>query len=72
MNIQTATPDMTMLADGEFNKTYTGFTLASGLVEGMRVTVSGTNDTYTVKGRDKLDYGPMVPHFEVTLIKEGR
>ena len=71
MNIQPASPELTALSEGEIFKTFKGFTNASGLVEGMRVTVSGTNDVYTVKGRENYDYG-LGMHNEVVLIKEGR
>lgn len=71
VNIQPATAESTMMAEGEFFKTYTGFTLASGVVESMRLTVSGTNEVYTVKGRERFDYG-VAKHYELTLIREGR
>jgi hypothetical protein len=71
INIQPASPELTAFSDGQMFKTYKAFTLASGLVEGMRVTVSGTNDCFTVKGREKYDYG-VGQHYEIVLIKEGR
>lgn len=71
MNIQPASAELTVLSEGEIFKTFKGFTLNSGVVEGMRVTVSGTNDVYTVKGREKYDYGSG-QHYELVLIKDGR
>lgn len=71
MNIQPASAELTVMADGEIFKTYKAFTSNSGVVEGMRVTVSGTSDIYTVKGREKYDYG-VGQHYELVLIKEGR
>ena len=71
MNIQPASAELTMMAEGEMFKTYKAFTMASGVVEGMRVTVSGTNDTYTVKGREKYDY-IVGQHYELVLIKSTR
>jgi hypothetical protein len=71
INIQPASPELTALSEGEIFKTFKAFTSASGLAEGMRVTVSGTNDTYTVKGRENYGYG-IGMHNEVVLIKEGR
>jgi hypothetical protein len=68
MNIQPATPQMTLLVEGAIGKTFRGFTTASGLAEGMRVTVSGTNDQYIVRGRLNYDYGP-VAYNEVILFK---
>lgn len=71
VNIQPASPELTALAEGEIFKTYKAFTLASGVVEGMRLTVSGTSETYTVKGRERYDYG-VGQHYELVLIKGGR
>lgn len=71
MNIQPASPELTAMSDGEMFKTFKAFTSTSGIVEGMRVTVSGTNDIYTVKGRERYDYAIGI-HWELTLIKEGR
>ena len=68
MNIQPATMQQTLLVEGEIGKTYNGFTAASGLVEGMRVTISGTNQAFIVRGRQNFDYGPL-QHNEVTLFK---
>lgn len=71
MNIQPATAELTALTDGEMFKTFTAFTRSSGVVEGMRVTVSGTNDVYTVKGRQNFNY-VIGQHFELVLIKDAR
>lgn len=71
VNIQPANAELTILAEGEIFKTFKAFITNSGVVEGMRMTVSGTNDVYTVKGREKYDYGSG-QHYELVLIKEGR
>lgn len=71
MNIQPASAELTAMTDGEMFKTFTAFTRTSGVVEGMRVTVSGTNDIYTVKGRQDFNY-VIGQHFELVLIKDGR
>lgn len=71
MNIQPASAELTAISEGEVFKTYKAFTSNSGVVEGMRVTVSGTNDIYTVKGRERFDYG-VGQHYELVLVKEGR
>lgn len=71
VNIQPASAELTAFSDGQMFKTYKAFTSASGIVEGMRLTVSGTNDTFTVKGREKYDYG-VGQHYELVLIKGGR
>lgn len=71
MNIQPASAELTAISDGEVFKTFKAFTTNSGVTEGMRVTVSGTNDVYTVKGRERFDYAIGI-HYELVLIKEGR
>lgn len=71
MNIQPASAELTVMSDGEIFKTFKAFTTNSGIVEGMRVTVSGTTDQYTIKGRERFDYAVGI-HYELVLIKEGR
>jgi hypothetical protein len=71
MNIQPASAELTIMSGGEVFKVFKAFTTNSGIVESMRVTVSGTNDVYTVKGRERFDYG-FLKHYELTLIKGGR
>ena len=71
MNIQPASAELTAISEGEVFKTFKAFTRASGVVETMRVTVSGTNDTYIVRGRERFDYG-VDRHYELTLAKDKR
>lgn len=68
VNIQPASAELTAMADGEMFKTYKAFTTSSGVIEGMLLTVSGTNTTYRVRGREAFDYG-MGQHYELTLVK---
>lgn len=68
INIQPASPELTAISDGEVFKTYRAFTQASGVVEGMTLTISGTNELYRVRGREAFNYG-MGRHYELTLIK---
>lgn len=70
INIQPASAELTALSEGEVFKTYQAFTTASGVVEGMRLTVSGTSAAYLVRGREAYDYGPG-QHYKLTLIKPG-
>lgn len=69
MNIQPASPQFTALSEGQMFKTFKAFTLASGVTENMLLTVSGTQDTYRVRGREVFNYGAG-QHFELTLAKE--
>ena len=72
MNIQPANAETTVLVDGVFGKIFNGFTSASGVVEGMLVTVSGTNDSYIVRGRQPHNYGILPAHYELVLSKDDR
>lgn len=67
MNIQPAGLQMTIATEGTVGKTFTGFTTASGIVESMRITLSGTNQQYIVKGRQYYNIG--IPHSELVLFK---
>jgi hypothetical protein len=69
MNIQPATAEVTVLVEGAFGKTYTGFTSVSGIAIGNRLTVSGTGDVYYVRGVKNWNQPPM-PHFEYTFVSE--
>lgn len=71
VNIQPASPMFTQLNDGIQGKMFKAFTTASGIVEGYRLTVSGTGAAYVVKGREVYDYG-MGRHYELTLDKPER
>jgi len=68
INIQPADAQFTALNDGIVGKTFKGFTLASGVSDGMRLTISGTNDSYIVRGR--LPYKFMMQHIELVLFKD--
>jgi hypothetical protein len=72
MNIQPASAETTVLVDGIFGKTYRAFTSASGVVEGMQVTVSGTGAQYFVRGREVHDNGILPRHYELILTKDKR
>ena len=71
MNIQPAGPSLTQLSEGQLFKTYKAFTTVSGVIEAYRVTVSGTSEVYTVRGRERYDYGSG-QHYELILEKAGR
>ena len=71
MNIQPASAEFTAMSDGQFFKTYKAFTASSGVVEGFQVVVSGTNETYIVRGREAFGYGAG-QHYELSLAKAVR
>lgn len=68
VNIQPASPELTAISDGEVFKTFRAFTTASGVREGMLLTVSGTSNVYRVRGREAYDYGAG-QHYELTLVR---
>ncbi len=72
MNIQPASAETTVLVDGVFGKTFNAFTAASGVVEGMQLTVSGTGEQYFVRGREVHDNGILPKHYQLVLTKDKR
>lgn len=69
INIQPAGAELTAMAEGDMFKTYKAFTTASGVIETMRLTVSGTSETFIVRGRETYLYGSG-QHVELTLVKD--
>lgn len=72
INIQPASAETTVLVDGIFGKTYNAYTNASGVVDGMQLTVSGTGEQYLVRGREVHDNGILPKHYQLVLTKDGR
>lgn len=68
INIQPATAELTAVSEGVYGQVYTGFVTHSGISIGDRLTISGSNDKYTVKGVSNWNYGPL-PHLELVLFK---
>lgn len=68
INIQIAGAMFTSLHEGVQGKMFIGFTTASGVVEGHKLTISGTTDEYVVKGRAAYEL-PAGAHYELTLVK---
>lgn len=67
-NIQPATAEATIFANGEFAKTFTAFVLAKVDVrDGDRITADGSR--YTVRGIEDFSFG-LIPHKRLTLMKE--
>lgn len=65
VNIQPIQPEFGV-SDGMAFKHYKVFTTASGIVEGMRLTVSGTGERFVVRGRQRFDY-IVAPHYELVV-----
>lgn len=72
MNIQPASAETTVLVDGVFGKTFNGYTSSSGVVEGMKLTVSGTGEIYLVRGREIHENGILPSHYELVLTRDQR
>lgn len=68
-NIQPTEPEILALMGGAFGKGYTIFTTASGILEGDRLTSSGTGDIYIVKGRQNFNY-TYAQHLELYVEKK--
>jgi hypothetical protein len=71
MNIQPLGPTLTALTEGQLFKSYRAFTTVSGIVETYQLTVSGTTETYLVRGRERFDYGSG-QHYELNLERGTR
>lgn len=68
INIQPATAELTAISEGAFGQTFQAFVAISGILIGDKIVVSGTNDTFIVKGRQDNLSGP-IPHLELVLFK---
>jgi hypothetical protein len=70
VNIQPASPDTVNLYGGAMGSMFTMFAgpTASGILDGDRLTVSGSGEKYIVNGRENFDYGPG-QHIEFVLTK---
>ena len=68
INIQPATAELVAVAEGVFGQTYQAFVTHSGIQVGDRLTASGSNIKYIVKGVSDWNYGPL-PHLELILFK---
>lgn len=66
MNIQPASAELLALSEGQIGRTFRGFTTISGIYISDRITVSGNNVQYIVKGVEDWYFGP-IPHLELLL-----
>ena len=71
VNIQPANAESTVIVNGVYGRTFKAFTTYSGLNIEDHMSISGTQDTYTVKAVSPFNYGPL-QHFEaiITLPEE--
>lgn len=66
-NIQPASPEDTVIANGVFGQTYTCFTTASGILEGDKITVRETGEVLMVKGKTNWMSPDLIGHIELLL-----
>lgn len=68
INVQPASAEVTALIEGVYGQTFTAFTEAKNIKIGNRITISGSNQIYVVKGIQEHNWGP-IPHLELVLFK---
>lgn len=68
INIQPASAELVAVSEGVYGQTFQAFTTFSGIEVGDLITVSGTNDKFTVKGVGEWTFPP-IPHLEIVLFK---
>lgn len=68
INVQPATPELSAVSDGVYGEVSRAFVTYSGVQVGDRITISGTNKAYIVKGVNDWNYAP-IPHLELVLFK---
>lgn len=67
--LQPAGTEETAISDGVFGQTFLMFTTESGVLVGDHCTVSGTGQTFRVKGIEDWSQIDLIPHYEMTLIR---
>lgn len=69
IQIQPASAEDTVIADGTFGQAYIGFTTASGILEGDKLTDIKTGETFIVKGKTNWMSPSFIPHVELLLVQ---
>lgn len=69
INVQTASAEDTVVANGVFGQTYIGFTTYSGILSGDRLTDTVTGEAFMVKGKTNWMTPALIPHIELLLVK---
>ena len=67
INIQPATPEDTVFAEGLFGHAYVGFTTASGILEGDKLVMQVTGEQLIVKGKTNWMTPSDLAHIELSL-----
>lgn len=66
LNVQPASAELTAISEGVFGQTFRAFVGPLSLKIGDRITISGANTKYIVKGIQNFNWGP-IPHLELVL-----
>lgn len=69
INVQPATAEDVVIANGVFGQTYIGFTTYSGILSGDRLMDTTTSEAFMVKGRTNWMTPALIPHIELLLVK---
>lgn len=69
INIQPASPEESVLAEGVFGQAYIAFTTASGILKGDKLVDSTLNENFIVKGKTNWNTPGLIPHTELLLTK---
>ena len=69
LNVQPATAEDSIVAGGVFGQTFVAFTTVSGILEGDKIVLQQTGESYIVKGRSDWNSPSLSPHTELLLVE---
>ncbi len=69
INLQPATPEDIVIANGVFGHTWVGFTTVSGIINSDRIIVQITGEDLIVKGKQNWFSPEGEPHAELLLVE---
>jgi hypothetical protein len=68
LNIQPATPEDIVIANGVFGHTWVGFTTASGIINADKLIIQITGEILITKGKQNWMSPEGIPHVELLLV----
>ena len=69
LNVQPGSAEDAIVAGGVFGQTFVAFTTASGILEGDKLVLQQTGETYIVKGKSNWQSPDLSPHTELLLVE---
>ena len=66
-NIQPASTEDSLVANGVYGQTYVCFTTHSGILEGDKMIDQETNEQFIVRGKSNWNTPALAPHIELLL-----